>query len=127
MTRLMQDGEELMSYMDTHAAFAPAGGIQELSFDEVLCVGGGNGARGNSTAGGSVAGAGAGAAAGYAAGARAGAQIGGRIGAFAGPVGAVVGLAVGAVLGGVIGYVSHTVAAGEPPKTRGEGEDVRQH
>jgi len=31
-----------MSYMDTHAAFAPAGGIQELSFDEVEEVGGGN-------------------------------------------------------------------------------------
>jgi hypothetical protein len=29
----MQDGKELMSYMDTNAAFAPAGGIQELSFD----------------------------------------------------------------------------------------------
>lgn len=24
-----------MSYMNTHAAFAPAGGIQELSFDEI--------------------------------------------------------------------------------------------
>ncbi len=30
-----------MSYMDTHAAFAPAGGIQELSFDEVEIVSGG--------------------------------------------------------------------------------------
>ena len=30
-----------MSYMDTHAAFAPAGGIQELSFDEIEEVGGG--------------------------------------------------------------------------------------
>ena len=29
-----------MSYMDTHAAFAPAGGIQELSFDEIDLVGG---------------------------------------------------------------------------------------
>jgi hypothetical protein len=36
----MQNGEELMSYMDTHAAFAPAGGIQELSFDEIEAVGG---------------------------------------------------------------------------------------
>ena len=27
--------------MDTHAAFAPAGGIQELSFDEIDLVGGG--------------------------------------------------------------------------------------
>jgi hypothetical protein len=30
-----------MSYMDTHAAFAPAGGIQELSFDELFMVDGG--------------------------------------------------------------------------------------
>ena len=30
-----------MSYMDTHAAFAPAGGIQELSFNEINEVGGG--------------------------------------------------------------------------------------
>ena len=30
-----------MSYMDTHAAFAPAGGIQELSFDEMQVVSGG--------------------------------------------------------------------------------------
>jgi hypothetical protein len=30
-----------MSYMDTHAAFAPAGGIQELSFDEIRIVSGG--------------------------------------------------------------------------------------
>lgn len=30
-----------MSYIDTHAAFAPAGGIQELSFDEIEEVGGG--------------------------------------------------------------------------------------
>ena len=113
--------------MDTHAAFAPAGGIRELSFDEVLCVGGGHGARGNSTAAGSVAGAGAGSAAGWAAGSRVGAQIVGRVGAFVGPVGAVVGLAVGAVVGGVIGYVSHTVAAGEPPKTKDQGAKVKQH
>ena len=32
-----------MSYMNTHAAFAPAGGIQELSFDEIEEVGGGPG------------------------------------------------------------------------------------
>ena len=31
-----------MSYMDTHAAFAPVGGIQELSFDEVEIVSGGS-------------------------------------------------------------------------------------
>ena len=31
-----------MSYMDTHAAFAPAGGIQELSFDEIDMVSGGH-------------------------------------------------------------------------------------
>lgn len=30
-----------MSYMDAHAAFAPAGGIQELSFDEISHVDGG--------------------------------------------------------------------------------------
>jgi hypothetical protein len=30
-----------MSYMNTHAAFAPAGGIQELSFDEIDQVDGG--------------------------------------------------------------------------------------
>ncbi len=30
-----------MSYMNTHAAFAPAGGIQELSFDEIDEVAGG--------------------------------------------------------------------------------------
>jgi hypothetical protein len=29
-----------MSYMDHNAAFAPAGGIQELSFDEIDLVGG---------------------------------------------------------------------------------------
>ena len=38
-----------MSYMNTHAAFAPAGGIQELSFDEIDLVDGagwiGNAAR----------------------------------------------------------------------------------
>jgi hypothetical protein len=32
-----------MSYMNTHAAFAPAGGIQELNFDELDLV---EGARG---------------------------------------------------------------------------------
>ncbi len=32
-----------MSYMGSHAAFAPAGGIQELSFDEIEEVGGGPG------------------------------------------------------------------------------------
>lgn len=37
----MQDGEELMSYMDTHAAFAPASGFRELSFDEIEVVSGG--------------------------------------------------------------------------------------
>ena len=41
MTRPRKDGQELMSYMNTHAAFAPAGGIQELSFDEIDLVGGG--------------------------------------------------------------------------------------
>ena len=40
MTRPNKDGEELMSYMNTHAAFATAGGIQELSFDEIDAVGG---------------------------------------------------------------------------------------
>ncbi|MFN3620204.1 hypothetical protein [Sphingorhabdus sp.] len=29
-----------MSYMENNAAFAPAGGIQELSFDEIDLVGG---------------------------------------------------------------------------------------
>lgn len=29
-----------MSNMDTHAAFAPAGGIQELSFDEIEALNG---------------------------------------------------------------------------------------
>jgi len=29
-----------MSYMNTHAAFAPAGGIQELSFDEIGVING---------------------------------------------------------------------------------------
>lgn len=29
-----------MSYMDAHAAFAHAGGIQELSFNEMNCVNG---------------------------------------------------------------------------------------
>lgn len=32
---------DFMSYMDHNAAFAPAGGIQELSFDEVGEVDGG--------------------------------------------------------------------------------------
>ena len=32
-----------MSYMDHNAAFAPAGGIQELSFDEIAYVGAGAG------------------------------------------------------------------------------------
>jgi hypothetical protein len=39
----MKVGETAMSYMDTNAAFAPAGGIQELSFDEIEEVGGGPG------------------------------------------------------------------------------------
>lgn len=30
-----------MSYMDHNVAFSPAGGIQELSFDEIDVVGGG--------------------------------------------------------------------------------------
>lgn len=32
---------EYMSYMDHNAAFAPAGGIQELSFDDIGAVDGG--------------------------------------------------------------------------------------
>jgi hypothetical protein len=32
----------IMSYMDTHAAFAPAGGIQELSDYEISWVAGGH-------------------------------------------------------------------------------------
>lgn len=37
----IQDGEELMSYMDTHAAYEPAGGFRELTFDEIEAVSGG--------------------------------------------------------------------------------------
>jgi hypothetical protein len=40
-----------MSYMNTHAAFAPAGGIQELSFDEVRFVSGSVGVPGGAIGG----------------------------------------------------------------------------
>jgi hypothetical protein len=36
----MRDGEEFMSYVDNNAAFAPAGEIQELAFDEIEQVNG---------------------------------------------------------------------------------------
>jgi len=39
--RLIMETGECMSYMDHNTAFAPAGGIQEMSFQEVDQVGGG--------------------------------------------------------------------------------------
>jgi len=81
-----------MSYMDQNVAVAPAGGIQELSFDEVARISGGD--IGDSTVAGTFAGAGAGWRI-----AR-GASWGARLGAFAGPVGAVV----GGLGGGVIAF-----------------------
>ena len=90
-----------MSYM-SNAEFAPASGIQELTFNEIDYVGGGDGARGNSTAGGAAA-------------AR-GAAIGARIGVsagVAGPVAAAAGVVAGAVVGGAIGYVAHRIGSGE--------------
>ncbi len=87
-----------MSYIDQNVAFAPTGGIQELSFDEIGVVNGGD--RGDAT----VAGAFAGAAAGY--------RIfqvaswGARLGAFAGPAGAVI----GGIGGGAAAYLIYRLA-----------------
>lgn len=99
-----------MSYMDHNTAFAPAGGIQELSFDEIGQVCGGD--RGDATANGAVVGAGAAAA--YMTAARY-ASYGARIGA----VGGVLGVIGGAVVGGAIGYIAYEV--GKSPRQ----EDVK--
>ena len=97
-----------MSYMDTHAAFAPAGGIQELSFDEIEEVGGG---RQAATANGAVLGAGS--AVGYMTAMRF-ASYGARIGI----VGGAVGVIGGAIVGGAIGYVAYTISgSGSKPST----------
>ena len=85
-----------MVYMDGDAVFAD--GIQELSFDEIGIVNGGD--RGDAT----VAGAFAGAAAGYRI--AQGASWGARLGAFAGPAGAVV----GGIGGGTAAYVIYRLA-----------------
>jgi hypothetical protein len=109
MTRPHEDGEELMSYMDAPAAFAPAGGIQELSFDEIDVVNGGG--RGDATANGAVVGAGA--AVGYMTALRF-ASYGARIGI----VGGAVGVIGGAIVGGAIGYVAFTIgSSGSKPST----------
>lgn len=86
-----------MSYMG-HAEFAPASEIQELSFDEVSMVAGGD--RGDATAGGAVAGASAASAAMIAA---RYASYGARIGV----VGGVAGVVGGAIVGGLIGYAAY--------------------
>lgn len=85
-----------MTYMDANAVFAD--GIQELNFDEIDEVNGGD--RGDAT----VAGAFAGATAGYRI--VQGASWGARLGAFAGPVGAVV----GGIAGGGAAYIIYYYA-----------------
>jgi outer membrane lipoprotein SlyB len=101
----MQDGEALMSYMDTHAAFAPAGEIQELSFDEIDEVGGARGDRDGCIAMTSVVG---------------------------GLMGAVLGGGVGSIIGGGLGawYGSRicppAAGSGPPPTIRKESDDERQ-
>ncbi len=89
-----------MSYMDQNVAFAPTGGIQELSFDEIDAVGGGN--RGDATAGGAVHGATA----------ASGAMIAARyssVGARIGVIGGIAGIIGGAIVGGAIGYATYEI------------------
>ena len=87
-----------MAYMDANAVFAD--GIQELSFDEIGIVNGGD--RGDATANGAVVGAGAAAA--YMKAARY-ASFGARIGV----VGGVLGIIGGAIVGGAIGYAAYQI------------------
>lgn len=89
-----------MSYMDQNVAFAPAGGIQDLCFDEIDQVGGGN--RGDATANGAVNGATT---------ASAG-MIAARyssVGARIGVIGGFAGIMGGAILGGAIGYAAYEI------------------
>jgi hypothetical protein len=90
-----------MSYMNTHVAFAPAGGIQELSFDEVEEVIGGTD-RGVATSAGAIGGGVA--AAGYMTALRF-ASYGARIGV----VGGIAGVVGGAVVGGAIGFIAYQI------------------
>ena len=89
-----------MSYMDQNVAFVPAGGIQDLCFDEIDQVGGGN--RGDATAGGAVNGASAASAAMIVA---RYSSIGARIGIFGG----FAGVMGGAIVGGAIGYAAYEI------------------
>ena len=89
-----------MSYMDHNAAFAPAGGIQELSFDEIDLVGGAGGDRDACIAMTSVVG---------------------------GILGAVLGGGVGSIIGGGAGawYGSRVCPAsgnGPPPTIRKDSD-----
>ena len=88
-----------MSYMDQNIAFAPAGGIQELSFDEIDTVGGSD--QGDSTVNGAIAGG----TAGYHF--MKGAKWGIKLGRFAGPAG-IIG---GALVGGASAYFMYQVSA----------------
>ncbi len=98
-----------MSYMNTHAAFAPAGGIQELSFDEIAHVSAGD--RGDATAAGAIGGAAI--AGGYMTALRF-ASYGARIGVLGGAAG-IIG---GAIVGGAIGYAAYTIGqSGSKPST----------
>lgn len=95
-----------MSYMDHRAAFA--GEIQELSFDEIDIVNGGD--RGDATANGAVVGGAAAAA--YMTAARF-ASYGARIG-VAGGIAGVIG---GAIIGGAIGYAAYEIGKGRDNKS----------
>ncbi|RRQ52512.1 hypothetical protein [Sphingorhabdus wooponensis] len=98
-----------MSYMNTHAAFAPAGGIQELSFDEIAHVGAGD--RGSATAAGAIGGFTV--AGGYMTALRF-ASYGARIGILGGAAG-IIG---GAIVGGAIGFAAYTIGgSGSKPST----------
>ena len=105
----MQDGKELMSYMDTNAAFVSDREIQELNFDEIDCVFGAD--RGDATAAGAIGGATV--AGGYMTALRF-ASYGARIGVLGGAAG-IIG---GAVVGGAIGYVAYNIGqSGSKPST----------
>lgn len=84
-----------------------ADGIQELSFDEISIVNGGD--RGDATANGAVVGAGAAAA--YMTAARY-ASFGARIGVLGGALG-IIG---GAIVGGAIGYAAYEIGKARSPK-----------
>lgn len=95
-----------MTYMNHQAAFA--GGIEELTFNEIELVNGGD--RGDATANGAVVGGGAAAA--YMTAARF-ASYGARIG-VAGGIAGVIG---GAIIGGAIGYAAYEIGKGRDNKS----------